>query len=836
MKYSKLFLTIGLSLFTLSCWGQTYSFDPSMIEGNGEDGVDVSLFNQGLQLPGEYFVNIFVNGDRVSSGNLNFHLENHEGKDILLPCLSSEQLTKFGLDVDKYSGLFKSGAEHCANLWAIPQADIQFDFNQQKLSLLVPTQALLPKLKGIAPMQLWDDGIPALFMNYQTNMQQREYQGAYKSHDESYYAQLQPGLNIGSWRFRSAVSWQKEQGWQRSYIYAERGLNTIKSRLTLGESYSSGSIFDSIPFTGGKLASDETMVPYDQWSFAPVIRGVARTQARVEVQQNGYTVSNDLIPSGPFELTNLPLGGGSGDLKVIVHESDGTEQVFTVPYDTPAVALRQGYFEYSAMAGEYRPSNDAVQTTPVGALEMMYGLPWNLTLYGGLQGASNYQAAALGIGSLLGDFGAISTDIVASNSKKDNQPKESGQRWRVRYNKSLESGTSFNIASEEYATEGFNTLSDTLDTYCKPDAGNTCSLDYAKLKNKINLNVSQTINGWGVFNFSGYRKKYWHDKTTTTSFTAGYSKTLENGLSLNLNLSKTQQINKNGTKKNDRLVNLWMSFPLSRWLSNNSVNANYQMTSNSQGDTVHEFGVYGDAFDRQLHWDLRERYRDSSASDNKTSSALSLNYRGTYGELRGNYSYDKKQRQLGVGINGSIVATQYGITAGQSSGDTIALVQAPGVDGASVGYWPGMKTDFRGYTSYGYLTPYQVNNIDINPVTLPKNAEISQTSTRVVPTRGAVVLAKFDTRIGGRLLLQLKRSDNKPVPFGSVATVEGQSSNSGIVGDDSQVYLTGVPKEATVKVQWGKDKKQSCHANVVLPEKNDSSGIYNLSATCIINN
>ncbi|HBE2679248.1 TPA: fimbrial biogenesis outer membrane usher protein, partial [Escherichia coli] len=156
----------------------------------------------------------------------------------------------------------------------------------------------------------------------------------------------------------------------------------------------------------------------------------------------------------------------------------------------------------------------------------------------------------------------------------------------------------------------------------------------------------------------------------------------------------------------------------------------------------------------------------------------------------------------------------YGITAGQSSGDTMALVQAPGVDGASVGYWPGMKTDFRGYTSYGYLTPYRENNIDINPVTLPKNAEISQTSTRVVPTKGAVVLAKFDTRIGGRLLLQLKRSDNKPVPFGSVATVEGQASSSGIVGDNSQVYLTGVPKEATVKIQWGKDKTQSCHARV----------------------
>ncbi len=834
MKYSKLFLSVGLALVTLSGWGRTYTFDPSLVESNEGDTVDVSLFNQGLQLPGEYFVSVFVNDEKVGSGNINFRIENHNGEDTLSPCLNADQLTKYGIDIHKYSDLFNSGLEQCADLWAIPQADIQFDFNQQKLSLLLPTQALLPKLNGIAPEQLWDDGIPALFMNYQANMQQRKYQGAYKSHDESYYAQLQPGLNIGPWRFRSAASWQKEQGWQRSYIYAERGLNTIKGRLTLGESYSDGSIFDSIPFTGGKLASDETMLPYDQWSFAPVIRGVARTQARVEVQQNGYTVSNDLIPSGPFELTNLPLGGGSGDLKVIIHESDGTQQVFTVPYDTPAVALRQGYFEYSVMGGEYRPANDAVQTSPVGALEMKYGLPWNLTLYGGLQGAGNYQAAALGIGSLLGDFGALSADVVQSNSKKDNQQKESGQRWRVRYNKSLDSGTSVNIASEEYATEGFNTLSDTLNTYCKPDAGNICYSDYKKPKNKVNLSISQTTDGWGTFNFSGYRQNYWNDKSTTTSFAAGYSRMFDSGISLNVNLSKTQNIDKNGKKTNDRLTSLWLSFPLSRWLSNSSVNASYQMTSDTQGDSMHEFGVYGDSFNRQLHWDLRERYRDN-ASENKISSALSLNYRGTYGELRGNYSYDKRQRQLGVGINGNIVATQYGITAGQSSGDTMALVQAPGVDGASVGYWPGMKTDFRGYTSYGYLTPYRENNIDINPMTLPKNAEISQTSTRVVPTKGAIVLAKFDTRIGGRLLLQLKRSDNKPVPFGSVATVEGQSSNSGIVGDNSQVYLTGVPKEASVKVQWGKDKKQSCKAKVLLHDKVNATGIYNLTAACIVN-
>lgn len=79
-------------------------------------------------------------------------------------------------------------------------------------------------------------------------------------------------------------------------------------------------------------------------------------------------------------------------------------------------------------------------------------------------------------------------------------------------------------------------------------------------------------------------------------------------MSLTLNLSKTQNINKYGEKTSELLSNIWLSFPLSRWLGNNSINSNYQMTSDSHGNTTHEVGVYGEAFDRQLYWDVRERF------------------------------------------------------------------------------------------------------------------------------------------------------------------------------------------------------------------------------------
>ncbi|MEB7742823.1 fimbria/pilus outer membrane usher protein, partial [Escherichia coli] len=85
---------------------------------------------------------------------------------------------------------------------------------------------------------------------------------------------------------------------------AERGLNGIKSRLMLGEDYTPSDVFDSVPFRGVMLGSDESMVPSNQREFAPVVRGIARSQARVEVRQNGYLIQSQTVAPGPFALTD----------------------------------------------------------------------------------------------------------------------------------------------------------------------------------------------------------------------------------------------------------------------------------------------------------------------------------------------------------------------------------------------------------------------------------------------------------------------------------------------------------------------------------------------------
>ncbi|OLN18866.1 hypothetical protein BUE67_14030, partial [Corynebacterium diphtheriae] len=96
--------------------------------------------------------------------------------------------------------------------------------------------------------------------------------------------------------------------------------------------FTQSEVFDSINFRGFQLSSDEVMLPDSQRGFAPIIRGVARTNAEVTIQQNGYVIYRNSFPPGPFVIDDLYSTSNSGDLEVTITESDGSTQTFTVPY------------------------------------------------------------------------------------------------------------------------------------------------------------------------------------------------------------------------------------------------------------------------------------------------------------------------------------------------------------------------------------------------------------------------------------------------------------------------------------------------------------------------
>lgn len=86
-----------------------YSFDASQLNGGGK-GVDLTIFEEGAQLPGIYPVDIILNGARVDTREMFFHTErDRDGSLYLKTCLTRDMLVRYGVKVEDYPGLFHQG-------------------------------------------------------------------------------------------------------------------------------------------------------------------------------------------------------------------------------------------------------------------------------------------------------------------------------------------------------------------------------------------------------------------------------------------------------------------------------------------------------------------------------------------------------------------------------------------------------------------------------------------------------------------------------------------------------------------------------------------------------
>lgn len=831
---SLLALMVGFACGSAPALAATYTFSPSMVDGAGE-GADISLFNQGVQPPGTYAVDIVLNGSQVDSREVTFTLaKDAKGEPYLFPCLSVEDLSGYGIRTEDYPGLAAKGS--CADITAVPQAGYDFQFASQRLLLNVPQVSLRPEVKGIAPQPLWDDGITAFRMNYRASSSRSEFTSGHagKQRSDSSYVQLNPGVNVGAWRFRNQTNWQKESQnggkWQTLYTYAERGLYDLKSRLTVGDRSTPGAVFDSVPFRGVMLGSDDSMVPYSQRAFAPVIRGIARTQARVEVKQNGYTLYNATVAAGPFALTELSTSGTSGgDFEVTVWETDGKPQVFSVPFQTPAISLKEGYASYNVMTGRYRSSDADVDKTPMMQATVMYGLPWNLTAYTGVQTAKHFQSGALGMGVSAGDLGAISVDVTGSQAQRKNYDTETGAAWRVRYSKDVvATNTTLTMTSYQYASTGYNTMSEVLDSWRTERGIDWRYRTRERMKTETAMTLNQSLGDWGSLSLNGSRRDYRTRTGNDTSFGASYGVGIGGGASLSLNWSENRRIDGEGQQSKNRITSLWLSVPLDSLPGSNTW-ATYQMNTSAQGRDSHQAGLRGAGFDRRLNWNVSQRYVPGSDKDSNSSTA-SVNWDGAYGQVGGNYTYAPNATQTGVDVSGGVVVHGEGITLSQTMGETVALVAAPGASGVEVvGGGSGISTDGRGYATQSWVTPYQENTVSLDPLDLPGDVEINQTDVRVVPTEGAVVAAKFKPRTGGRALMKMTQS-GKDVPFGAMVTLASQEGNVGIVGGDGEVYLTGLPQKGTLVAKWAGGE---CRVAYDLPKEKGPAGVYTLNGQCL---
>lgn len=128
--------------------------------------------------------------------------------------------------------------------------------------------------------------------------------------------------------------------------------------MLLGEGFTDGHFFSGTGFRGIQLSSDDRMLPDSQRGYAPVVRGVAKSNARVTVLQGKSTLYETTVAPGPFAINDLYATNYAGDLTVVVTEADGSVSTFTVPFAAVPESIRPGQSRYSAIVGRSRYVGD----------------------------------------------------------------------------------------------------------------------------------------------------------------------------------------------------------------------------------------------------------------------------------------------------------------------------------------------------------------------------------------------------------------------------------------------------------------------------------------------
>jgi outer membrane usher protein len=250
------------------------------------------------------------------------------------------------------------------------------------------------------------------------------------SEDDSYYLNLQSGLNYGAWRLRNNGAWrytqnngQRHSEWQNIGTWA-RTVIPLKSELVLGDSNTGNDVFDSIGFRGGRLYSSDSMYP-------TACRATPRPCAVLpDASQSWCVRTATLSIKATFSLV-LPLPILTRPPQAVTWSDGGRErrsqQRYRMPY-SPLLLREKGAGNMILVAGDYRSGNSD-QDTPFFTQGTLTGLANGFTCMAVRSWRHAIPRLAVGAGKTW-VTGARYRSISLARSQLADDSKHEGQSLR----------------------------------------------------------------------------------------------------------------------------------------------------------------------------------------------------------------------------------------------------------------------------------------------------------------------------------------------------------------------------------------------------------------------
>ncbi|MFP0265256.1 fimbria/pilus outer membrane usher protein [Acinetobacter pittii] len=558
--------------------------------------------------------------------------------------------------------------------------------------------------------------------------------------------------------------------------------------------YTLGDFISNSPDWGSsvRLAGFQWSSAYSQrgdivTSALPQFSGSAALPSTLDLYVNQQKIYSGLVPSGPFDIKQLPFISGN-EVTLVTTDATGQQSITKKPYYFSSKILAKGINEFSVDVGVPRYnyglySNDYDDATfASGAIR--YGYSNSLTLSGGAE-ASTDGLSNLGTGfakNILG-IGVINADIAASQYKDEN-----GYSALLGLEGRISKNISFNTSYRKVFDNYFDLARVSQVRYLKDNqitAESQNYLNYSALADEIfraGINYNFYA-GYGVY--LGYNQIKYSDNSYKL-------------LSTNLSgsLDKNWGFYASAYKDYENHKDYGIYFAL-RYTPSSKVNAITSVSSDS-GSLRYRQEIFG-LSEPQIGSFGWGGYVEHDQDANENNASIYASYRARAAYLTGRYNRFGDNDQVAVSATGSLVAAAGRIFAANEIGDGYAVVTNAGPQSQIINGGVNLgETDKSGRFLIPSLMPYQVNYVYLDPSYLPLNWNVKSTDQKTVVGYRQGTLVDFGAHQVISGLVKLVDENNSPLMPGYTVRINGQQD--GMVGYDGEVFIPNLLKQNKLEV------------------------------------
>ncbi len=576
-------------------------------------------------------------------------------------------------------------------------------------------------------------------------------------------------------------------------------------RIVVGDAFAqSSSVGGSVLLGGVSVTREFGLDPYFVRQPMPRMSGAILSPSTLDVYVNGMLVREQPIAPGPFEIRNLPVTGGQGQVSYVVRDAFGRTQEFASPYYSSPGVLAAGITDYGYSLGLSRLNfglDSFHYGPPVLLARHRLGFTDFLTagyrLEMAVQHVKGWDEPTCGTcASLLASGGPSASlalpfgelDLEAAASTDGREPGAAGSIGYSLLVRGFNATLLARAASPHYANLTYGAALDRplLEIHGSVGAPITrrisLSLDLAQqsmrdagLTSAITLRMEARLSNAATFLVSASRMR---QPLTNAEWgmTAGFIYTFGGGV-----------------------------------IGDASAGGSNQTSSATVG--AQKTLPPGEGF----AWNLRSNFSHVGPP----SGLGQVVYQGPYGTYTGLYTRTGAMDAGSLTAAGALVMVDGNFIASRPVEDGFALLQVPGLAGVR-GYLNNLeigRTDSRGDLLIPRLQPYYGNRLSIRDGDVPLDYELGRTEQVIATTVRGGALVRFDVErvrsVSGALRIDTGGQTTVPA-FGELTAFVGDRRVSSPVGAAGEFWLENVPIGThAAEVEYGRG---ICRFDLHVPE------------------